>query len=317
MYIFYRGSEIKKLSLMTVTNCISWLQSKQRYKLSEDLRLEFMISLSSSPQSLNETSMSNNQELGKSVADSFLQNKIIPKDMAVTTRLSALPSYLNKPKENVDENCEFSKDKSEAKTNLNSGISTSAPFLKDSNCLQSDRLSLFLNQNGVQPYIENHKSPSEFFENSMQQILIENEECDKNSILTSPENCEEPLEHLYDQEILHTHDSGSLYRNLLSEVTSSSGRSTPRPVAIPRPRPLNPSSINNVLLSPSVYAMLNYTNITKYESLDQVGETEEGSPTVGKNIFCFIFIIFFSSSSTAFTDSYDFVAIQFPYEFKL
>ncbi|XP_029636471.1 uncharacterized protein LOC115211873 [Octopus sinensis] len=280
MYIFYRGSEIKKLSLMTVTNCISWLQGKQRHKLSEDLRLEFMISLSSSPQSLNETGVSNYQELGKSVAGSFLQNKIIPKDMAVTTRLSALPSYLNRPKEKVDENSEFPKEKSEAKTNLDSCISTSAPFQKDSNCLQSDRLSLFLNQNGVQPYIENHKSPSEFFENSMQQILIENEECDKNSILTSPENCEEPLENLYDQEILHTHDSGSLYRNLLSEVTSSSGRSTPRPVAIPRPRPLNPSSINNVLLSPSVYAMLNYTNITKYESLDQVGETEEGSPTV-------------------------------------
>ncbi|GAB1602346.1 uncharacterized protein LOC106879723 [Argonauta hians] len=277
MYVFHHGTEIKKLLLMTLPNCISWLHNKQWHKLAENLSLEFMISAPPSQQTLNESSNSYYQEFGKSVEGSLLQNRIVPKDMAVTTRLSVLPSYIDKSKEKVDENS-FPNEKHEIKTNLDSD-SSSVPFQKDSKSLQSDRLSLFLNQNGIQPYIENHKSPSEFFENSMQQILIENEEGDKNSILTSPENCEEPLEHLYDQEILHTHDSGSLYRNLLSEMTSSSSRSTPRPVAIPRPRPLNPSSINNVF-SPSVYAMLNYTNITKYETIDQVGETEEGSPTV-------------------------------------
>lgn len=285
LYVFYQEIKLKKLTLMPTEMCASWLHSRQNTKLAEDILNHFVISVPPSLQSSVESPLPSFQDALSQPDGSYQLPKVVPKDMTVTSRLSTLAAENGGDRAVPQCTVERPWDALDKPNPVFSSLDPSpGASQKNSNNLQVDRLSLFLkspDQNGVQPYIENHKSPSEFFESSIQQILIENDESDINPVLTSPENSEEPLDQIFDHEVLHRSAAAfSLQQSYFSDCTFSSGRSTLKPVAIPRPRPSNPSPYNTTLMSPSVYAMLNYTNVTQFEASDQITETEEGSPNL-------------------------------------
>lgn len=292
LYVFYQEIKLKKLTLMPTEMCASWLHSRQNTKLAEDILNHFVISVPPSLQSSVESPLPSFQDALSQPDGSYQLPKVVPKDMTVTSRLSTLAAENGGDRAVPQCTVERPWDALDKPNPVFSSLDPSpGASQKNSNNLQVDRLSLFLkspDQNGVQPYIENHKSPSEFFESSIQQILIENDESDINPVLTSPENSEEPLDQIFDHEVLHRSAAAfSLQQSYFSDCTFSSGRSTLKPVAIPRPRPSNPSPYNTTLMSPSVYAMLNYTNVTQFEASDQITETEEGSPNLGEFLkFC-------------------------------